>query len=222
LKRLAGVEKDANSFRIYADRRKSSSSRQINPRLSNRTLIGPSVISYSSRTGSILRFVNALPQLSPDGRAPRLNLADITPAVLRFEDGGRTQAQLEVISLTGGMLCVPRPVQPDSHVKLMFVTPTGPVLGTAEMLRPVSLSQQPFRFVALEYDDRRRLQLSIQSSFCPAGPEQEWIEKYRATLEHRRPEKKQMFSMPVAALALGMLSLGSAIYLFGIFNLHLK
>ena len=120
------------------------------------------------------------------------------------------------------MLCVPRPVQPDSHVKLMFVTPTGPVLGTAEMLRPVSLSQQPFRFVALEYDDRCRLQQSIQSSICPAEPEQEWIEKYRATLEHRRPEKKHIFSVPVAALALGMLSLGSAIYLFGIFDLHLK
>jgi hypothetical protein len=120
------------------------------------------------------------------------------------------------------MLCVPRPVQPDSHVRLMFVTPTGPVLGTAEMLRPVSLSQQPFRFVALEYDDRCRLQQSIQSSFCPAEPEQEWIEKYRAALEHRRPEKKHIFSVPVAALALGMLSLGSAIYLFGIFDLHLK
>lgn len=120
------------------------------------------------------------------------------------------------------MLCVPGPVQPDSHVKLMFVTPTGPVLGTAEMLRPVSVSKQPFRFVALEHDDLRRLQASIQSSFGQAKHEQEWIDKYRATLDHRQPEKGRPFSMPVAALALGMLSLGSAIYLFGIFNLHLK
>jgi hypothetical protein len=148
-------------------------------------------------------------------------LADITPAVLRFEDGRRTQAQLEVISLTGGMLCVPGPLQPDSQVKLMFVTPTGPVLATAEMLRPVAVGKQPFRFVTLEQDDRRRLQVSIQSSFGQARNE-EWIEKYRATLDHRRPEKRRFFSMPLAALTLGMLSLGSAIYLFGIFNVHLK
>ena len=114
------------------------------------------------------------------------------------------------------------PVQPDSQVKLMFVTPTGPVLGTAEMLQPVSVSKQPFRFVALEQDDRRRLQVSIQSSFGRARQEQEWIEKYRATLDYRRPEKSRLFSSHLAALALGMLSLGSAIYVFGIFNLHLK
>jgi hypothetical protein len=166
--------------------------------------------------------VNALPHLNPDHRAPRFNLADITPAILRFQDGRRTQAQLETISLTGGMLCVPGSVQPDSHVKLMFVTPTGPVLGTAEMLRPVSLSKQPFRFVTLEQDDLRRLQVSIQSSFGQVRHEQDWIEKYRATLDHRRPEKRRFFSMSLAALTLGMLSLGSAIYLFGIFNLHLK
>jgi hypothetical protein len=148
-------------------------------------------------------------------------LADITPAVLRFDDGRRTQAQLEVISLTGGMLCVPGPLQPDSQVKLMFVTPTGPVLATAEMLRPVAMGKQPFRFVTLEQDDRRRLQVSMQSSFGQARNE-EWIEKYRATLDHRRPEKRRLFSMPLAALTLGMLSLGSAIYFFGIFNLHLK
>ena len=112
--------------------------------------------------------MNALPQPNPtipDRRAPRLNLSDITPAVLRFEDGHRTQGQLEVISLTGGMLSLPKPVVRQSRVKLMFVTPTGPVLGTAEMLNPVSWNQQPFRFVGLEGDDQRRLQESIQSSF---------------------------------------------------------
>ena len=120
------------------------------------------------------------------------------------------------------MLCLPKPEQPDSHVKLMFVTPTGPVLGTAEMLKPVSVSQQPFRFVALEQDDRHRLQVSIQSSFGQERHEQEWIEKYRAALDQLQPQKKRLFSTPVAALTLAMLSLGSAIYLFGIFNLHLK
>jgi hypothetical protein len=137
-----------------------------------------------------------------------------------MEDGHRTQAQLEVISLTGGMLCLPKPLQTDTQVKLMFVTPTGPVLGTAEMLRPVALGKQPFRFVALEQDDQHRLQVSIMSSFGQPRFEQEWIEKYRAAVVHRRPERRRLVSMPVAALTLGMISLGSAMYLFGIFNLH--
>jgi hypothetical protein len=137
-----------------------------------------------------------------------------------MEDGHRTQAQLEVISLTGGMLCLPKPLQTDTQVKLMFVTPTGPVLGTAEMLRPVALGKQPFRFVALEQDDQHRLQVSIMSSFGQPRFEQEWIEKYRAAVVHRRPERRRLVSMPVAALTLGMISLGSAMYLFSIFNVH--
>jgi len=143
-----------------------------------------------------------------------------------MEDGHRTQAQLEVISLTCGMLCLPKPLQTDTQVKLMFVTPTGPVLGTAEMLRPIALGKQPFKFVSLEQDDQHRLQVSIMSSFGQPRFEQEWIEKYRAAVVHRRPEKRKLVSMPVAALTLGMISLGSAMYLFGIFNnlhgLHLK
>jgi hypothetical protein len=167
--------------------------------------------------------VNALPQPNPDRpnhdrRAPRLNLSDITPAVLRFEDGHRTQGQLEVISLTGGILCLPKPVVRQSRVKLMFVTPTGPVLGTAEMLKPVSWTQQPFRFVGLEKDDQRRLQDSIQSSFGQVSKDQEWIDKYRATLDDRRPPRARLFSSRLAALTLAMLSLGSAIYLFSLFN----
>jgi hypothetical protein len=169
--------------------------------------------------------VNALPQLNHDGRAPRFNLADITPAVLRFDDGRRTQAQLETVSLTGGMLGLPNPVQPDSHVKLMFVTPTGPVLGTAEMLKPISVSRQPFRFVSLEQDDLHRLQVSIHSSFGQIRNEHEWIEKYRAALDRPQTQKGRLFSTPLAAFTLAMLSLGSAIYLSGMFDTlaaHLK
>jgi hypothetical protein len=153
-----------------------------------------------------------------DRRAQRLNLSDITPAVLRFEDGHRTQGQLEVISLTGGILSLPKPVVRQSRVKLMFVTPTGPVLGTAEMLKPVSWTQQPFRFVGLEKDDQRRLQDSIQSSFGQVSKDQEWIDKYRAALEQQHPPRRRFFSSRLAAYTLAILSLGSAIYLLDIFN----
>jgi len=152
-------------------------------------------------------------------------LSDITPAVLRFEDGHRTQGQLEVISLTGGILSLAKPVVGQSRVKLMFVTPTGPVLGTAEMLKPVSWTQQPFRFVGLEGDDQRRLQDSIQSSFGQVSKDQEWIDKYRAALDQRHPPRRHLFSSRLAAFSLAILSLGSAIYLFRIFNtfnIHLQ
>ena len=155
---------------------------------------------------------------SQDRRAPRLNLSDLTPAVLRFEDGHRTQGQLEVISLTGGILGLPKPVVRESRVKLMFVTPTGPVLGTAEMLKPVSWNQQPFRFVGLEKDDQRRLHDSIQSSFGQVSKDQEWIDKYRAALDQQPPRRRRLFSSRLAALTLAVLSLGSAIYLFSLFN----
>lgn len=169
--------------------------------------------------------MNAFPQPSPDRRATRLSLPDVTPAVLRFEDGHRTQAQLEIISLTGGLLSLPKPAVRSSRVKLMFVTPTGPVLGTAEMLKPISWSQQPFRFVGLEQDDQRRLQDSIQSSFGLVNKDQEWIEKYRAALDHQPAPRRRLFSSPVAAFTLALLSLGSAIYLFNILNvlnIHLQ
>jgi hypothetical protein len=49
----------------------------------------------------------------------------------------------------------------------MFLTHTGPVLGVAEMLRPVSWNEQPFRFVALHENDHRRLRAAIPGSVEP-------------------------------------------------------
>jgi hypothetical protein len=102
-----------------------------------------------------------------------------------------------------------------SRIKLMFLTQTGPVLGAAEMLSPVSTTHQPFRFVALEEGDQRRLRTVIQSSLDPG--EQAWIEKYRAALAHRNPGSRSVFRAVVGSLTLLTL-LGSAIYLF---NAHL-
>ena len=150
--------------------------------------------------------------------------------MLRFEDGHRTKAQLEVISLTGGMLNLPKPVERESQVKLMFLTPTGPGArhrGNAEagFLEPATL---PFRGTRAR---RPAPAAGFDSNFIWSGcnkkedEQQEWIEKYRAALDCRPAPRKQLFSSPLAAFALAMLSLGSAIYLFGIFDvlfLHLK
>jgi hypothetical protein len=120
------------------------------------------------------------PPLPASRRAPRTRFAETTPAVLRFQDGQRVQGKLQVISLTGGLLCLSKPLDHGCLVKLMFLTSGGSVLGAAEMLRPVSWSLQPFKFVALHYTDERRLQVAIQSSLDQSLSNLGQMEKYRA------------------------------------------
>lgn len=156
-----------------------------------------------------------LPHSHANWRSPRVQLTDIMPAVLRLPDGRRHRGKLEILSLTGGLLSMSNMLDQGSRIKLMFLTQTGPVLGAAEMLSPVSTTHQPFRFVALEEGDQRRLRTVIQSSLDPG--EQAWIEKYRAALAHRNPGSRSVFRAVVGSLTLLTL-LGSAIYLF---NAHL-
>ncbi len=93
-----------------------------------------------------------------------MRLAELTPAVLRFHDGRRASGKLQVISITGGLLSLQPTLDRGSQVRLMFLTDKGTVLGTAEMLNPVSYGQQPFRFIQLEEADSVRLRATIQSS----------------------------------------------------------
>jgi hypothetical protein len=87
-----------------------------------------------------------------------------TPAVLRFPSGDRVQGRLQVVSVTGGLLWLSSPVDQGARAKLMFlIEKAGAVLGTAEMLNPISSTQQPFRFVEIGNDARSRLNRVIQS-----------------------------------------------------------
>jgi len=100
--------------------------------------------------------------------------------VLRCQDGRRVPGKLQIVSVTGGLLCLPRPLDPGAQVKLMFLTNRGPVLSAAEMLRPVSWSLQPFRFVGLGDDDQRRLQAAIQLSLDQNRRGHVQLERHRA------------------------------------------
>ena len=113
-------------------------------------------------------------------RAPRTCFAETTPAVLRCQDGHRVPGKLQVISLTGGLLCLPEPLDQGCQVKLMFLTRGGSVLGAAEMLSPVSWKLQPFKFVRLYDDDQRRLQTAIQSSLDQNRRDVGQMERFRA------------------------------------------
>jgi hypothetical protein len=46
----------------------------------------------------------------------------------------------------------------------MFLTEAGAVLGTAEMLIPISTTMQPFRFVEIGDGDQSRIQGTIHSA----------------------------------------------------------
>jgi hypothetical protein len=93
-------------------------------------------------------------------------LGDI-PAAIRLEDGRRTKAKLQTISTTGGLLQVPSSLEQGDFVEVAFQTQSGPVHGMAELLTPTRKVSgavlQPFRFVALEDDDHRRLRSSLDN-----------------------------------------------------------
>jgi hypothetical protein len=67
--------------------------------------------------------------------------------------------------VTGGLLQLPRSLGQGDFVEVAFQTQGGPVHGMAEILTPTRKTTdgvlQPFRFVALEDDDHRRLRTSL-------------------------------------------------------------
>jgi hypothetical protein len=177
------------------------------------------VISRSCRVRNILSWnMDALSQLHAPLRAPRVHLTDFTPAVLRFQDGQRASGQLKVLSVNGGLLSLPDPIDQGSQVKLMFLTHTGAVLGAAEMLSPLTSTHQPFRFVSLPVDDRQRLGAAIQSSLNANivdqdAAEQKWMEKLRAASSCQSRPRKRFFRFAAGVVALVILGLGGAFYL---------
>jgi hypothetical protein len=105
------------------------------------------------------------PQPHPSRRAARAQLGDSVLAALRLEDGRRRKAQLQTISITGGLLRLEQPLAAGDFVEVAFQTQAGPVHGMAEVLSPTKKQAdsvlQPFRFVAMEDDDHRRLRTSL-------------------------------------------------------------
>jgi len=105
------------------------------------------------------------PQPHPSRRAARIQLGDSVLAAIRLEDGRRTKAKLQTISVTGGLLRLAHSLGQGDFVEVAFQTQAGPVHGMAEVLSPMRKTDegvlQAFRFVALEDDDHRRLRTSL-------------------------------------------------------------
>ncbi len=124
--------------------------------------------------------MKSLPPSPPAPRATRVHFVEPTAAVLRLKDGRRVPGKLKVVSLTGGLLSVPHPMDTGCSGTLMFLTAAGMVLGAAEMLSPLCWGLQPFRFVALNQDDQDRLQTVIQGSIDRNRSDQGQIERSRS------------------------------------------
>lgn len=107
------------------------------------------------------------PQVHPQRRSPRIQLAGSVPALVMLEDGQRAKGKLQAISVTGGLLRLARSLSQGDFVEVAFHTQSGSVCGMAEMLSPVRASNdgalQPFRFVALGDDDHRALRMAVDS-----------------------------------------------------------
>ncbi|MGA8216562.1 MAG: PilZ domain-containing protein [Candidatus Sulfotelmatobacter sp.] len=105
------------------------------------------------------------PQPHPSRRAARVQLGASVLAAIRFEDGRHAKAKLQTISATGGLLQLPGSLAQGAFVEVAFQTQSGPVRAMAEILSPMRKTKdgvlQPFRFVALEDDDHRRLRTSL-------------------------------------------------------------
>jgi hypothetical protein len=105
------------------------------------------------------------PQPHSSRRAARVQLGDSVLAAIRLEDGRRTKAKLQTISVTGGLLRMSHSLGQGDFVEVAFQTQAGPVHAMAEVLSPMRKTPegvlQPFRFVAIEDDDHRRLRTSL-------------------------------------------------------------
>jgi hypothetical protein len=127
-----------------------------------------------------------IPQSNGQRRAERVRLDDSIPAVVRFNDGNRTSGRLKVVSMTGGLLSLPRPVRQGSVGKLMFLTPAGSVLGSAEMLTPMSWELQPFKFLGFSGDDHGRLEAAIHSYLQNKRKQEQQQQRTREQVENFR------------------------------------
>jgi hypothetical protein len=107
------------------------------------------------------------PQPHSSRRAPRVQLGGAVPAAVVLDDGKHAKAQLQTISVTGGMLQMTRALERGDFVEIAFQTKSGSVSGMAEMLSVTRRAEngclQPFRFIAIGDEDHRNLRMALDS-----------------------------------------------------------
>jgi hypothetical protein len=98
-------------------------------------------------------------------RSPRVKLNGSVAAAVIADGGDKARAKIQSISINGGLLQLPHELSAGDFVEIAFHTRSGSIRGMAEMLQPTrkfqSACMQPFRFIALEDDDHRKLTMAL-------------------------------------------------------------
>ena len=106
------------------------------------------------------------PQSNAAKRETRVKFGGSVPVAIRSEASGTVRAKLQVLSTTGGLFVLAKPLEPGDFVAVTFQTSQGAVRGMAEILQPTRKSTsgclQPFRFVALDDEDHARLRRAME------------------------------------------------------------
>lgn len=127
---------------------------------------GSSVISRRGLPRGIVVFRMELsPQLYSRARAPRVKLAGSVLALLRLENCRQVQGRLHQLSITGGLLHLPEPLEEQVTVEIMFHLGSTTVRARAETIFPMWATQgclQPFRFTELPDHERHKLDTDLQ------------------------------------------------------------
>jgi hypothetical protein len=101
------------------------------------------------------------PQPNSAKRATRVKFGGSILVAIRSEASGAARAKLQLLSTTGGLFVLAKPLEAGDFVQVTFQTSQGAVRGMAEILQPTRKSTfgclQPFRFVALDDEDHARL-----------------------------------------------------------------
>ncbi len=98
------------------------------------------------------------PQPHSSQRARRFQVSDATPMTIVFSNGMQISGRLETVSTTGGSAQMESLLPASTLVHLTISTATGPISAVAEMLQTADGARQAFRFIALDEEDRARLQ----------------------------------------------------------------
>ena len=100
-----------------------------------------------------------------EGRPPRTKLGGAVLVLLRLENGRNIRAQLQQVSVTGGLLRLEHPLDEGIKVEIMFHVGTCTVRCRAAMLFPMWATQgcmQPFQFTEISADDQQKLGVELQ------------------------------------------------------------
>ncbi len=107
------------------------------------------------------------PQPNSVTRATRVKLGGSVLVAIRSEASGTVRAKLHVLSATGGLFRLAKPLEHGDFVQITFQTSQGAVRAMAEMLQPTQQSTsgclQPFCFVALDDEDHTKLRMAMES-----------------------------------------------------------